>query len=99
MNRIKKGSIRLLKEWIEGRYGSELAAAVTAPLAEVRQLRQDPAHRITTNEMDPAVWDERARLLGDVHAALRALRLKLMEDPAAAAVQLPSWIDFPVRTY
>ena len=99
LNRIKKGTIRLLKEWVEGRYGGELAAAVTVPLAEVRQLRQDPAHRITTNGMDPAVWDERARLLGDVHAALRALRLKLMEDPAAAAFELPSWIDFPVRTY
>lgn len=55
--------------------------------------------RIDLPPKDPAVWDERARLLGDVHAALRALRLKLIEDPVAAVVELPSWIDFPVRTY
>lgn len=101
VQRVPKGTIRLLKEWLEARYPADpnLAATVTKSLAEVRDLRQEPAHRITTNELDPAVWTARARLLGDVHASLNALRQKLADDPAAASVDLPDWLDSPVRTY
>jgi hypothetical protein len=101
IHRIQKRSIRLLKEWLEARYpeDSGLAATVTKALAEVRELRQDPAHRLTTNELDPAVWVERSRLLGDVHASLRALRQELAKDPVAAGLDVPDWLDLPVRTY
>ena len=101
IQRIQRRSIRLLKEWLEARYpeDQDLAATVTASLAEVRELRQNPAHRLTTNELDPAVWAERSRLLGDVHASLRALRQELAKDPATASVDMPDWLDDPVRTY
>lgn len=101
VQRVQKGTVRLLKEWLELRFPErpELAADVSSPIAEVRSLRQDPAHRITTNDFDPAGWQERARLLGDVHGALRGLRQELLKDPSAAGVELPSWLNDPVRTY
>jgi hypothetical protein len=87
--RNTKGTIRLLNEWIEQRYRAkpQLAATVTAPLAEVRELRQRPAHRLLANDFDAAAWSERARLLGAVHAGLRALRQELQQE---AASRLPS---------
>lgn len=99
--RNTKGTIRLLNEWIEQRYRAkpQLAATVTAPLAEVRELRQGPAHRLLANDFDAAAWSERARLLGAVQAGLRALRQELQKEAAAAGVRMPSWLDDPVRTY
>jgi hypothetical protein len=101
IQRIRKGSIRILKDWLEASYpdNPDLASAVTGSLAEVRDLRRDPAHRITTNEIDPAVWAERSRLLGGVHASVRALRQELSKDPATNGVEMPDWLDGPVRTY
>ena len=99
IERVRKGTIRLLKEWLEDFYPDDpaLASSVTAPIAEVRELRQNPAHRISGNELDPAAWQERARLLGAVHSALRMLRQRLHQDPVAAAVKITSWLDDPVR--
>lgn len=101
IQRVQKGTIRMLKEWLEARYTDrpEFAARVTAPLAEVRELRQDPAHRLTANDFDSRAWDERARILGDAHGSLRALRQELLKDPLVAGIELPSWLDDPVRTY
>lgn len=101
VQRITKGTIRLLKEWLELRYPErpELAAMATAGLAEVRDLRQGPAHRLTANDFDAAAWNERARLMGAVHAGLRAVRQELQQDPAAAKLEITSWLDDPVRTY
>lgn len=101
IQRITKASIRLLREWLEMRYPEhlELAALVTGPLAEVRELRQGPAHRLIANDFDPSAWTVRARLLGDVHAALRTLRRHLLDDRTVIDVELPAWIDDPVRTY
>ena len=101
IQRVQKRTIRLLREWLEKRYPTqpELVALITKPMAEVRELRQRPAHRLSVNEIDLTVWDERARLLGDVHAGLRALRGQLQTEPAANSIELPPWLEDEVRTY
>ena len=100
VERIRKGTIRLLKEWLESRYpeDSDLAASITQPFAEVRSFGRSP--RIGSSQRaHPVVWKERARLLSAVHQALHTLRIHLAEDPAAAAVSYPYWLDEPVRAY
>ena len=99
--RRPKGTIRLLREWLDQRYPQEgdLGARVTSSMAEVRRLRQKPAHRPTTNAIDATVWDERARLLGEVHDGLRTLRRHLMREPTAGSVEIPVWLDAEVRRY
>lgn len=101
VQRVQKRTIRILKEWLDMRYPDrpDVAATVTAPLAEVRELRQDPAHRLIANDFDSAAWDVRARLLSNVHGALRTLRQELLQDPVVDGIELPSWLDDPVRAY
>jgi hypothetical protein len=70
VERRRLGSLTLLERWLSKVYrtadGEDIGKEVVAPLKEVRDLRNRPAHALGVNEHDLSFPKEQDRLLGDV---------------------------------
>lgn len=63
----------------------EVVKGVLAPLDDIRKQRQAPAHKITTNAIDPLIINRQRDLLADLAGALEALRHFVAKHPKVAA--------------
>ena len=93
----RKGSIRLLEEWLLAALNWEneerVREIVIGPLRTVRRLRQKPAHEFSTDTFDLDFHSERRRLLGEVLNSLQNMRMAFSTHPLAKGVAVPEWLD------
>ena len=94
--RIQKGTLRLLEEWISKvfRFASEDAPSeLMAPLKKVRKERQKPAHKIIDNTFDTGLIDLQKEVIQSCYFSLGSLRRLLQSHPKASSVELNNAID------
>lgn len=88
----KRGTLAMLDEWLrtcwevtDANYPSNIMSA----LREVRDLRQQPAHKIVANEYDKQFALKQDELVARVYKSLRFLRMLLQNYTEAKAVKVP----------
>ncbi|WP_317898914.1 hypothetical protein [Aurantibacillus circumpalustris] len=96
VERKPKGTLRLLEEWLRQNYtlhdenGYE---TLMAPFKEVRKERQKPAHKISQNYYDKALFKKQMDLLSKVYHSLLNLRYIFHQHRKAKQVQIPKWLE------
>lgn len=92
----EKGTLRLLREWLElkldGRDASAMIDHVIQPLQAVRRARQAPAHRFQKNEFSKDFHLKRRQTLWSIFQSLTTLREILSRFPLANAIKAPDWL-------
>ena len=98
-----KGSLRILEEWLRGRFHpreGDPIAALMAPLKKVRRLRQKPAHALQTDKFDKAVFKQQFEEIVAVYESIAALRTIFQQHPSCAAYQLDEFLRCDkIRTF
>lgn len=91
---IKKGTIRLLEEWIKKYYrpsdGTSMDEIFT-PFRTVRKERQKPAHAIDDDNFDQKYFTKQRQILDETYNAIRTIRLIFANHPAVqnAKIDIP----------
>lgn len=87
----QRGTLAMLDEWLTRWRVTEpgYPASIMDALREVRTLRQQPAHRIVSNEYDKQYAVKQDELVERVYLSLRILRLVLQNLPQAKTVKVP----------
>ena len=94
--RIQKGTLRLLEEWIIKvfRYSDEsIPIEILKPLKKVRKERQKPAHKVIDNNYDPSFIDLQTKIMEECYLSVSSIRRNLQTHPRAKGVDLDDWID------
>jgi hypothetical protein len=80
----QKGTIKMLEEWLLGRFRAkepDLVAAIFDGFRRVRKERQKPAHVLEADVFDEAYYQQQRDLLSAAHYALRLLRTAFQNHP------------------
>lgn len=87
----RKGSIKVLQEWIERRFRPKDKAPMEemfATFREIRRLRNKPSHTPTEDEFSIEIAANQRDLMKRAYGAVRLLRLVLANHPGAGAVKV-----------
>jgi hypothetical protein len=99
VERITKGTIALLDEWLFAsiEFGEEnvtqVRREIIEPLRKVRRERQPGAHAIIQNEYDTGYTDRRRTLLRDAAFAIGNILFILRSFPGAPQIRVPNWLE------
>ena len=96
VERIDKGTLKLLEEWFPLHFRiDELNKVIDLfkPLKRIRQERQAPAHKINENIYDKILIDEQIKLIKESYFTMRTLRVLFQKDPKARNVKVQKWLD------
>lgn len=96
IERKEKGTLRLLEEWLNHNITMQTEGGIAMlmkPLKSVRKERQNPAHRISSNEYNKAFVDQQKKQLGEAYRSIRNLRNLFQGHPDAYGVEIPKWLD------
>jgi hypothetical protein len=93
-----------LEQWLSKSYkdkdGNDVSKEVVGPLAEVRRIRQKPAHSLREDRYDKNLPSQQDELLGRVIRELAALRWILSGHPKARGrYKAPDWLDGEIVIY
>lgn len=94
--RIHKGTLRLLEEWISKvfSYADEsIPKEIMKPLKRVRKERQNPAHRVIDNSYDPSLVVLQKEIMQDCYLSIGSIRRNLQTHPMAKNVELDDRLD------
>ena len=81
----QKGTIKMLEEWLLGRFSAkepDLVAAIFDGFRKIRKERQKPAHVLQADVFDETYYQAQRDLLSAGHYALRLLRTAFQSHPA-----------------
>ena len=98
----RKGTLRLLEEWLRPRFSLEDSAPIDemfSTFRKIRKMRQKPAHKIDENEFDQEYFRVQRKLIIEACKAVNILRQIFALHPAAAKVEIPDYIEGKVWTY
>lgn len=98
----KKGTLRLLEEWLDLRFHTPDPTPVQQMLAsfrKVRKLRQKPAHRIDEDEFDQEYFNRQRELIIEAYSAINILRQILALHPDASCVKIPRYLEAKIWSY
>jgi len=86
-----KGSLVMFEEWLSKniRTQENLTDLIIKPLKNIRNIRQKPAHELTSNEYDVTLYQKQFNLMNDTYTAIRAIRLFFANHPLAKDVKVP----------
>lgn len=86
-----KGSLVMLEEWLGKniRTPENLTDLIIKPLKNIRNIRQKPAHELTSNRYDVTLYQKQFDLMNDTYTAIRAIRLFFANHPLAKDVKVP----------
>lgn len=89
-----KGSLAMFEEWLSKniRTQENLADLIIKPLKNIRNIRQKPAHELTSNEYDITLYQKQFNLMNDTYTAIRAIRLFFANHPLAKDVKVPEYL-------
>lgn len=81
----------MFEEWLSKniRTQENLADLIIRPLKNIRNIRQKPAHELTSNEYDATLYQKQFNLMNDTYTAIRAIRLFFANHPLAKDVKVP----------
>lgn len=94
--RIQKGTLRLLEEWINTvfRYEDDsIPIEIMRPLKRVRKERQAPAHKVIDNSYDPSLVDRQKEIMEGCYLSLGSIRRNIQTHPQAKDVELDDGLD------
>lgn len=85
-----KGSLTMFEEWLSKniRTKENLSELIVKPLKNIRNIRQKPAHELTSNEYDVTLYQKQFDLMNDTYTAIRAIRLFFANHPLAKDVKV-----------
>jgi len=96
VERIPKGTIRILEEWLGKRFRPKDDPNVMADLItgfrDVRRLRQKPAHKVSEDEFDQAYIHQQRDVMNKAYVSVRTLRLAFANHRDAKKVEVPEWL-------
>ena len=97
----RKGSIRLLDEWLDRvrLQDPEPRRAMIAAFRRVRNLRNSPAHTLRTDEFDQTYVQQQRELMIEAYGAVRTLRLILANHPAVRDYEVSEWYRIDPWTF
>lgn len=86
-----KGSLVMFEEWLSKniRTQENITDLIIVPLKKIRNIRQKPAHELTSNQYDITLYQEQFDLMNDTYTAVRAIRLFFSNHPLAKDVKVP----------
>lgn len=103
VERIAKGSLRLLEEWLTEYYYSgdvTLPKELLKPFREIRKERQAPAHKINENVYDKTLIENQKEVIKNAYFSMQLLRKIFQKHPKAKEIQIKSWLDDgPVKIF
>lgn len=94
--RIQKGTIRALEEWLSKffKYPDEnTPKEIVKPFKMVRTERQKPAHKVINNHYDPTYIEKQKEVMEACYLSMGSIRRNIGTHPKAKGVELPDWID------
>lgn len=94
--RIQKGTLRLLEEWITSvfRYSDDsIPKKIMKPLKKVRTERQSPAHKVIDNIFDPKLAELQKEIVEACYLSLGSIRRNIQTHPRAKDVKLGDGLD------
>lgn len=93
--RSGEGTLSLLEKWLKenGRPSDLVEEYIVQPLAEIREIRQIPAHHFYKDEYDKGIYEEQLELMKKVYWSVHGLRLMLGTHPYAKNVNIPEYLD------
>jgi len=94
----RPGTLQLLEEWLSKSCrtadGEDVSREVLSPLKEIRELRQEPAHKLRDDEYDRTYPQRQDEILDEACRALTKLRCILWSHPRARErYSPPDWLD------
>ena len=95
-DRIQKGTLRLLEEWISAVFkypDDSTPKEIMKPLKKVRKERQKPAHKVIDNDYDPSLIELQKQTVEACYLSLGSIRRNLQTHPRAKGVELNSSLD------
>ncbi len=99
----QKGTIRLLKEWLQLRFRTPNRRPIEdmdQTFREVRRQRQGPAHALDNDRFDQAFLHQQRDLMGRAYNAMNVLRQILAKHPANRDFQVDTYLDeLEIRMY
>lgn len=93
---IDKSTIRLLEEYFEKHWrfpDPKPKDEMIKTFKQIRQDRQDPAHRIVDDKYDVGYFHKQNELMVQAYSAIRTLRLILQNHPKAKDYEPPKWLN------
>ncbi|SDE93545.1 AAA family ATPase [Sporomusa acidovorans] len=86
-----KGSLVMLEEWLGKniRTQENITDLIIKPLKTIRNIRQKPAHELTSNQYDVTLYQKQFDLMNDTYTAIRAIRLFFANHPLTKDVKVP----------
>lgn len=92
----KKGTIRILDEWLKMNSGVEDRKPiedVIATFKKIRKLRQNPAHTINENIFDKEYFKKQREIIIKSYEGVRLLRLIFTSHPNVEGYKIPDWLQ------
>jgi len=102
VERVRKGTLRLLEEWVvlSFRFPDETySKQILKPLKDVRKERQKPAHKIIENDYDTIFIDKQKKIVEACYISIASLRRNLQTHPKAHEVKLNVNLDNDIVKY
>lgn len=96
VERIQKGTLRLLEEWISKSFrfpDNSFPKKILKPLKDVRKERQKPAHKVIHNDYDPSFIDKQKKIVEECYISVGSLRRNLQTHPKAKDAELNTDLD------
>lgn len=91
----QRNTIHLLKEWLRKSFilkDDRIFDEIIKPLSEVREIRHEPAHKITDDEFDNKYCEMQKEIISKIYVALRDIRLLFSLHPEAKDYKIPNWL-------
>jgi len=91
----EKGTITLLDEWLNMSVrfpDPEPKNKMIRVFKEIRQERNEPAHKETEDEWDDKYFIKQKEMMIKAYEAIRTLRLILANHPSARVIKVPDWL-------
>jgi len=89
---VRKGTLRLLEEWLTRRIRFEVEGGpskILSPLRLARRIRQKPAHEVLDDEFSTNYQREKEKLIHDVYFSVSNIRIIFQTHPRTRNYQFP----------
>jgi hypothetical protein len=93
---VRKGSLRVLDEWLTSVVRLDDPSAkdeVLAAFRKIRALRQRPAHAVEEDVFDQKYFKDQRDLVIEAYRAMRTLRMIFALHPATHEHAVPQWLE------
>lgn len=90
-----KGSLAMLEEWLikNIRTAENITDIIIRPLKNIREIRQQPAHELISNQYDVTLYKKQIDLMNDTYSAISAIRAFFSRHPLAKEVKVPEYLS------